>query len=318
MNDGELLALQNADVAHDSQIATIQGDISTLQTGLATKQAIIDGGNKLNASVVQDSVRNITQEALNSDLYTQVSLKQDAINALNKLPISNVDLTGSVLENMDYTSSLSSKLTSLDNQLSTLTTLQNGDIANFQAIADNFTSIDTDIAALQTATVNSVYLSNVTSDIQTQINGITASNLPSLSYDAPTTTTTVTDICKVSTLKFADDSVQTIAFDSTKVSDLATAVSDVATLQSDMTNAQSDILTNTSAIALKQDILDATNKLPIASVDLTGSTLVNSDYTSSVTTKFAAIDTTLASQATLNSTTATNISDFYQPTNKMC
>jgi hypothetical protein len=28
MNDGELLALQNADVAHDSQIATIQGDVS--------------------------------------------------------------------------------------------------------------------------------------------------------------------------------------------------------------------------------------------------------------------------------------------------
>jgi hypothetical protein len=61
---------------------------------------------------------------------------------------------------------------------------------------------------------------------------------------------------------------------------------------------------------LKQDILDGANKLPIASVDLTGSTLVNSDYTSSVTTKFAAIDTTLASQATLNSTTATNISDL--------
>jgi hypothetical protein len=50
--------------------------------------------------------------------------------------------------------------------------------------------------------------------------------------------------------------------------------------------------------------------LPIASVDLTGSALVNSDYTSSVTTKFAAIDTTLASQATLNSTTASNISDL--------
>jgi trimeric autotransporter adhesin len=152
MNDGELLALQNADVAHDSQIATIQGDVSTLQTGLATKQAIINSGNKLNASVVHDSVRNMTQEALNSDLYTQVSGKQNTINVLNKLPIANVDLTGSVLENMDYTSSLATKLTSLDNQLSTLTTLQNGDIANFTAIDDNFTSIDTDIAALQSAT----------------------------------------------------------------------------------------------------------------------------------------------------------------------
>jgi hypothetical protein len=150
----------------------------------------------------------------------------------------------------------------------------------------------------------------VTSDIQTQINGITASNLPSLSNDAPTTTTTVTDTCKVSTLKFADNSVQTIAFDSTKASDLATAVSDVSTLQSDMTTAQADIATNASAIATKQDILDGTNKLPITSVDLTGSTLVNIDYTSSVSTKFAAIDTTLASQETLNSTTASNISDL--------
>jgi hypothetical protein len=122
MNDGELLALQNADVTHDSQIVTIQGDITTLQTGLATKQAIINSSNMLNAAVVQDTVRNMTQEALNSDLYTQVSQKQNAMNVLNnKLPVSNVDLTGSVLENIDYTSSLASKLTSLDNQLSTLT-----------------------------------------------------------------------------------------------------------------------------------------------------------------------------------------------------
>jgi succinylarginine dihydrolase len=69
--------------------------------------------------------------------------------------------------------------------------------------------------------------------------------------------------------------VQTIAFDSNKASDLTTAVSDVATLQSEMTTAQSDLATNASTIATKQDILDGTNKLPIASVDLTGSTLVN-------------------------------------------
>jgi hypothetical protein len=158
--------------------------------------------------VVQDTVRNMAQELVNSDLYLQVSLKQDATNVLNKLPVSNVDLTGSVLENMDYGSSLSTKFTSLDNQLSTLTTLQKGDIANFTAIDDKFTSIDTYIAALQTATVNCGYLANVTSDIQTQINGITASNLPSLSYDAPTTTTTVkylhsnlqTTVCKQSHL----------------------------------------------------------------------------------------------------------------------
>jgi hypothetical protein len=44
----------------------------------------------------------MTQEALNSDLYTQVSGKQNTINVLNKLPVAHVDLTGSVLENMDY------------------------------------------------------------------------------------------------------------------------------------------------------------------------------------------------------------------------
>lgn len=310
--DSTLGSLTTADTTHDSQIATIQGNITSLTTTVNGKQATINSSNRLAASLVFDTSYNMQQTQVNNDLYTQISNKQNAINVLNQLPIEHVDLSGSVLVNMDYSAgSLASKLTALDGEISTLTTLQSGDVTNFEAIADNFASIDTDITALQTATVNCVYLSDVTSNLQAQIDGISSGGLPSLSYDAPTITTTVADTCKVTTLKFSgDDSQQTTAFTSTIATELSTATSDITQLQSDMLTAQGDITTLQTDVSGKQDILDTSNKLPIASVDLTGSTLANMDYASSIDTKFGAIDTTLASQVTLNTSIASDITNL--------
>ena len=66
------------------------------------------------------------------------------------------------------------------------------------------------------------YLQNVTSDIQAQIDGITVGGgIPSKSYSAGTTTTTITDKTVLGTLEFADTSQQTTAFTSAKNTDLS-------------------------------------------------------------------------------------------------
>jgi trimeric autotransporter adhesin len=309
-NDTEILALQNADATHDNLITTVQGDITSLTTTLNTKQDEITVSNKLSSDLVHDVSQGDTLDNIIVRLDGDISTKQNIINGSSaKLPISYVDLSGSNLIYADYASSINTKFTSLDNQISTLTTLQNGDVANFVAIDDNFTALDTQITNITNAIVNVPYLDNVVSDVQGQIDGLISSNLPSLTYDSPSTTTTISNNTKVSTLIFSGDlSQQTTAFTTAHGSELSTATSNISTLQGEMTTAQTDIVTNTTNINLKQDVIDVNNKLPIANVDLSGSSLVNMDYNSSVSTKFTNIDSSLSSQSTLNTSFTNDIS----------
>jgi hypothetical protein len=192
-------------------------------------------------------------------------------------------------------------LTALDGQISTLTGLQNGDVANFTAIDDNFTTVAGQITTLENNTIKYPYLANVTSDIQTQIDSVTASSLPSLSYDSGSTTTTIANTTKVATMKFADLTEQVTGFSTA----LKASVLDNATKVAQNTT---NISQNTSDILLKQNILNnTTNKLPIASVNLTGSNLQYADYGSSVNSKMSSIDSTLASQLTLNSSVSNDL-----------
>jgi hypothetical protein len=310
-NDSELLALQTADAVHDSLITTLQGDISILQSTVSTKQNILDSGNKLSSTLVFDSTQNMQMNDVVSDIYTLLIQKQPVISTLNLLPIDKVDLTGSALQYVDVNSSIATQFTTLTDQISTLTTLQAGDVTSFQTISSNFDSIDDDIAALQSLTTNCTYLSDVTSNIQAQLDGMTTGALPSLSYDSITTTTTITNTCAVNTLTFVDGSIQTSAFDTTKSTQLATTVADVSTMQSQMSTAQSDISANASAISTKQNLLNTSNKLPIDLVDLYGHALANMDFNSSVSTKFTNVDATLTSLAAVNTTQSDNITALY-------
>jgi hypothetical protein len=226
------------------------------------------------------------------------------LNTSNQLNSDSVDFSLSNIQYADYPSSITSKLASLDGQISTLTSLQDGDIANFTAIDNNFTTIEGQITTLETNTVKFPYLANVTSDVQSQIDGISGSSLPSISYDSGTTTTTITNTTKVATMKFADLTEQTSGFTTALK---ASVLDNVAKVAQNTTN----ISQNTNNIALKQNILNnTTNKLPLSNVDLTGSNLLNMDYTSSVNSKMTSLDNTLASQLTLNSSIASDITNL--------
>ena len=355
-NDTEILNLQNNDTIHDSLITTINGNISTIQNDITTlnsdKQDVISNLNKISSDYIETNV-NLTLSDLSTvlqdykdDITLLNSSKQDLIDVNNKLPIANVNLTGSSLLNMDYNSSIASKFTNIDNQISTLTTLQNGDVANFVAIEDNFTAIDAELLTKQdiidtnnkldmifigTGEVSNTklnYIKNLNSDVQSQINGLISSNLPSILYDGPNLKTTITDNLKVSKLIFDDLSEQTTSFTSALKTSIESNTSDIATLQTQSTTNTNNISQNITDITnltnTKQDLIDVNNKLPIANVDLTGSNLLNCDYNSSINTKFTNIDSSLSSQTTLNnsftndiSTLNTNKQDLIDASNKL-
>jgi hypothetical protein len=243
------------------------------------------------------------------------SSKQDVIDSSNKLAIANVNLGSSALSHVDISAPLQAQLTDITDTIATLTTLQNGDATSFTSINGSISTINTTLAGKQDSlgniTSKFTYLSNVTSDIQTQIDNVSSGGgAPSIAYDAPTTTTTISDTTLLSSLKFGDKSTQTTAFTSAKNTELSTATSNIATLQTDMTTAQADIL-------LKQDIIDSSNKLAISNVDLGSSALSYVDISSSLQTQMTGITTALSAlqdadtaQGTLNTSIASDITDL--------
>lgn len=318
-NDTEILALQNQDVTHSNQISTINSSITSINNTLTTKQDEIDVNNKLDSSLVYDSNELDTLDNIVVRIDNDIATKQDIINNTdNKLPIDNIDLTGSNLVYADYGSSINSKFTALDGQISTLTTLQNGDIANFTAIDDNFTVIEGNITNLQNAITKVPYLDNVTSDVQNQIDGLISSNLPSLTYDSPSTTTTISNNTKVTKIIFNNDlSEQTTAFTSTKDTQLNTNTTDISTLQGEMTTAQGNITSINNTLTTKQSILNGTdNKLNPSFIDSGTGTMTaqKMEYLSSISedinTKLTNIDTVLTNQATLNTSVSNDISSL--------
>jgi hypothetical protein len=164
-----LASLETADVTHDGQIATNIADILANTQAIALKQDIISGSNLLSSAYITDTAEADTLDNIIVRIDGDIATKQSTLNdTSNKLPISHVDISTSNIRFADYGSSIATKLSSLDGQISTLTTLQNGDIANFTAIDDNFTAVDTHLTTLDGKTVNYLYLANVTSDIQTK------------------------------------------------------------------------------------------------------------------------------------------------------
>jgi predicted nucleic acid-binding Zn-ribbon protein len=303
-NETSINSLLTADTTHSNAISTNSADIVSNAAAIALKQDIISGSNLLSSAYITDTNEADTLDNIIVRIDGDIATKQDILNdTSNKLPIDYVDISSSNIRFADYGSSISTKLDSLDGQISTLTTLQNGDIANFTAIDDNFTEIDAHLLTLDGQVANYTYLANVTSDVQQQIDNISAASLPSMSYDSGTTTTTISNTTQVTTLKFSGDSTtQTTAFTGSLKSDLEANTASVATLTS-------SVSANTSAISGKQDTLnDTSNKLPIDYVDISASNIRFADFGSSINSKFTAIDSTLSSQATTNSSVAGDLS----------
>lgn len=315
-NDTEILALQNQDTTHSNAITSINSSISSINTTLTTKQDEITSGNKLNSSLIFDVSENETLDNIIISINDDIATKQNILNnSTNKLPIDNVDLTGSNLIYVDYASSINSKFASLDGQLSTLTTLQNGDIASFVAIEENFDLVDLSLNAITSQISNVHYLDNVTADVQQQIDNLISSSIPSLSYQSGTTTTIISNTLQATNLKFSgDNSIQTTAYTSTKDTQLSTNSSNISTLQTEMTQAQSDITQAESDILLKQNIINGSNKLDPAFINAGSGSLTSQkmEYLSTINedinTKLSNIDSVLSNQTTLNTSISSDIS----------
>lgn len=229
--------LQSADVIHNGQIASLVADV-------ATKNAIINASNKLSSDVVSVGVDTLTAKLASVD--TAISGKQSTLNnTTNKLAIDKVDLTGSSLAHIDISSSLQTQLTGINNTITTITGLndaQSTDLINLtNSIATKNPLITTE--AKLASTLVSYNASNVSAkldDLQTQVNNINAGGYPSITYDAPSLTTTIANNTLLTNLKFSgDNSIQTSAFTSAKNTELSTASSNISTLQTDVTTLQS-------------------------------------------------------------------------------
>jgi hypothetical protein len=226
--------------------------------------------------------------------------------------------------------------------ISTLQNLQNGDIQTFQDIQTNFDTLDTTVSGKvnksgDTMTGDLVFGTGakikysdstvagyvMTSDSQGNITLQQASSsgsggYDSISYDAPTTTTTILDTTKLTTLKFSgDNSIQSTAFTSAKDSSLSGALTDISDLQTDNTTnqtnistLQTDVSSLTSTVSGKQDVINSSNKLASSNVDYSSSALqyIDSGITQNLSTSLSGLSSSISALQSSDTTQTNNIS----------
>jgi hypothetical protein len=329
--------LQSADIIHDNAIVSIESDIEDLRN---SKQPLIDSSNKLSSLLVTTGSETLSSKL--SSVDTAISSKQDVIDSSHKLSSSLVDYSASALRYVDISSNLQQQLTTMTGAISTLQNLQNGDIQTFQDIQTNFDTLDTTVSGKvnksgDTMTGDLVFGTGakikysdstvagyvLTSDNQGNITLQQASSsgsggYDSISYDAPTTTTTIIDTTKVTSLKFSgDSSIQSTAFTSAKDSSLSGALTDISALQTDNTTnqtnistLQTDVSSLTSTVSGKQDVINSSNKLASSNVDYSSSALqyVDSGITQNLSTSLSGLSSSISALQSSDTTQTNNIS----------
>ena len=150
-----------------------------------------------------DDQNTIIYNLLNgiSDTISDLSLnKQNVIDTNNKLPITNVDLTGSALSFIDITEPLQQQLTDINTTITDINTTIT-DISN----NTNISELNTQITNLQTGKQNTIDNNNKISsdnvsynfsDVKTELDSINLSLLSKAPQADPTFTGTVSGITK--------------------------------------------------------------------------------------------------------------------------
>jgi hypothetical protein len=286
--------LQSADIIHDSQITSLQTDMSGCLANISSLQSY-NTTNSTTISKIQSDLVDISGNL--TTLQNNIDLKQNLIDAsANKIPSSYIDYSASPLRFVDISGNLQTQLNSINGQISTLTTLQNGDIANFEAIDQNFTDVNSAIGLKQDIISSSNYLNanligtgevtntkfnylkNVTGDIQAQINGLGGggggSGYASIIYDG-SGNTTISDKTILSTLQFSgDSSQQTTAFTDSKNTDLSNIKTKTTNLSYD--GSGNTTISNTLiANGLQSTVIDTINST-LSTLDSTKQNLLNS------------------------------------------
>lgn len=282
--------LVSADTVHDGLISQNTADI-------LTKHNIIDGSNLLDATLVNTAGDILLSNKLTS-IDTAINTKQNIIDVNNKLAISNVNITGSSLLHVDITNPLQAQITGINNAISTLQGFDTGATVSF-------TSIQNDITDLQNNKQNNIEVSNTIS-----------TDVIKLPDNTTVLTTKLTDLT---------DSIATIqALDSGQATSLNNLNNSVTTINTtlgnvgtDITNLQGEDVTLQNNINLKHNVIDVNNKLAIANVNLTGSSLAHVDISAPLQSQITAINNSLtalqsydSSQTTTNSTLSGDIASL--------
>jgi len=367
INDA-ITALQNVDAGFNTRIQNnetnitslqahdiiLDGQISTINTTLSGKQNTINNGNKLSSSLVSTNLNNVAStldtvlSSFDTDLTNLDSGKQNLISSSNKLSIDLVDVSGSNIKYADYPSSIASKFSSLDGQISTLTTLQNGDVANFEAIDTNFQNIDSQLLLkqdvlsstnkLDPAYINAgsgsltstkmQYLSSINGDIMTLINNAGgsggsggSSSYPSISYDSNNNTTTISnELVLGDNLMFSDNSVQTTAFTDSKNTDLSNVKSKLTNVSYSTNNTTitgtliADNITSATLDTINNNITTNTNNISTLNTkvnDVSGNIITINNSLSTINSNITSLQNYDTNQTTLNTQVSNDITSLY-------
>jgi hypothetical protein len=255
--NSNLTALSNADVIHTTQITDLQAVDIVLQANIDLKQNIISLANKLSSTKIFDTVLNDSLDSILTTVDSNITIlnsnKQNNITTLNKLNSSLLNRNDN-LQYVDITSGLQAQLLTINNSISTLQTLQNGDTTSFATIQDNFDTLE--LSKLDKTVYDNtiapeiVTLSNAISTLQALQDGDIVS-FNSINNSLTNLTNTkhpliTTDSKLNSSLLNRDDSLQYV--------DVTSSI-------------QTKLNSVDSSIATKQNIINVANKIEIANVD---------------------------------------------------
>jgi archaellum component FlaC len=281
--------------------------------------------------------------SFDTDLTNLDTGKQNLISSSNKLSINLVDVSGSNIKYADYPSSIASKFSSLDGQISTLTTLQNGDIANFEAIDLNFQNIDSQLLLKQdvlsgtnklnpayinagTGTLTSTkmqYLSSITGDIMTLIGsgGSGGNSYPSISYDSNNNTTTISnELILGDNIMYSDNSIQTTAFTDSKNTDLSNVKSKLTNVSYSTNNTTitgtltADNITSATLNTINNNITTNTNNISTLNTkvsDVSGNIITINNSLSTINSNITSLQNYDTNQTTLNTQVSNDITNLY-------
>ena len=291
-NTNNITALQVKDVSLD-------GDIATLNSQMATKQAIINNANKLNVSLLGNGdVSNARLSALN-DVRTDVSL-QTQLNTLNT-SLSALD----ALQDFDLVNIPLLQTDTAQNK-SDITALQSTTSANSSAIASN----DTDITNLQTSvatnaaniSTNDTDISNLQSSVATNATGITALVNSDTLIQSDITALQSQDALLQANINLKNDLISltnqlnsSLIFDTSENDSLDNIIS---TIDSNLT------LLSTS----KQDVISGVSKLDASLIDTSTSPLQYVDIIAPLQAQLTSINSAISTLQGL--TTNDTISTF--------
>jgi len=304
-----------------------QSNIDTINSTLLLKQDNITESNLLDSSLISTAGDVLLSDKL-VNIDSSIATKQDAITSSNKLPYSLIDIQGTQLQ------TLSTDITNINNAISTLQGLQQGDITSFQAIEENFVTIDNELALKQDVISSSnrlnvtliadgsisntefQYLLGVSSNIQAQLNTKASKNgssgtgaYSSISYNG--VETDISGLVNVDTLKFEDLSEQTTAFTTEIKTDVETAKTDIVGINNSITTITENINTIDETLLTLQPLITSEAKLSIDKVDLTSSGIGTYDTTiSTINNNINSLQSAVTTQSTINTNFTTSINNL--------